>query len=163
MKISLDFNTFKNICLSMAEEISKYEPNEIIAISRGGLSAAHIIAKYLNLNVGMYFPKEKQLLMSSNKYLSKVVFVEDLVAHGRTFDLLNSHMLELGFTSQTFEWKFAPVLIDGKYIETQDFNDKLITYGLKTNHWIVMPYEEETKMVEGDRGLFRDNTDQYGG
>jgi hypoxanthine phosphoribosyltransferase len=161
MKTMLDYKTFKNICLSMADNMKEYDPHEIIAVSRGGLSASHIIAKHLNIPIGMYSPKTSKILMNTNEYLSRVVFVEDLVAEGRTFELIYNEYSGFGIQYQ-FDWKFAPVLIDGKYQETDTFKEKLITYGIKTQHWIVMPYEEDEKMIEGDRGLNRDGSDQYG-
>lgn len=162
MKIKLSYDVFYATCIKMAEKIRKYEPNEIIAVTRGGLSASHIIAKQLNLPVGVYFPATKTIAMNTNEYNSKVVFVEDLVAKGRTFDIIYDHMLELSFNPHTFDWMFAPFLVDSNYERTEQFNKKLLTLGMTSYNWIVMPYEEEEKMVEGDRGLFRNGDDQYG-
>ena len=157
MKIQLDHDTFKQLCISMAEVIKLYNPSEIVAVVRGGLSAAHIIAKYLKLPIGVYFPKDGQLVKTTNK--NKFVVVEDLVAHGRTFNKLCSDLLDCCYEC---EWMFAPVLVDSSCFTTLDFKGKLITTGMITSHWIVMPYEEYDMMVEGDRGLFRNGDDKYG-
>jgi len=79
MKFYLEYEQLKSICISMAEDISKgFAPHEIIAVSRGGLTPAHIIGKYLRLPVGVFFPDHKELHLY-NSSSTRIVFVEDLI------------------------------------------------------------------------------------
>jgi len=157
MKIYLSYEMFKNLCLAMAEEIitgiTGIEHDCIVPIMRGGMSAAHIIAKELNLPTGAYWPKEKMLSLPPN--CSKPVFVEDLVAKGRTYLGLMEYLYR-----KNLKFTYAPVLIDGN--NKMFGEDTFPVYGMITKHWIVFPYEDFNKMNEGDRGLFREGTDTYG-
>jgi hypoxanthine phosphoribosyltransferase len=137
-------------------KIEEYKFDEIVAVVRGGLTAAHYIAKQLRLPVGVYYPSNDAYntprLILAKKKANRLLFVEDLVAKGRTYDELYKFMK--GFPG--VEWHFMPVLVDGEY--KGDFPFQC----LKTDEWIVFPYEKFDKMQEGDRGLFRMNTDVYG-
>jgi len=141
---------------SKIPELEKMEFDEVVAVVRGGLTAAHYLAKQLRLPVGVYYPSNDAYstprLMLAKKKSDKLLFVEDLVAFGRTYNELKRFMK--GFPE--VEWHFMPVLVDKAY--EGDF--KLQT--LKTDDWIIFPYENSDKMQEGDRGLFRVGTDVYG-
>ena len=50
MKVELDYQTFKTICLAMAETVRPMGFDEIICVMRGGMSASHIISKALSAN-----------------------------------------------------------------------------------------------------------------
>jgi hypoxanthine phosphoribosyltransferase len=155
MKFYLDYEHLKNICIAMAENIAlAYKPHEIVAVVRGGLTPAHIIAKHLRLPVGVLFPEYNELHLY-NASSRRIVFVEDLIAKGRTYRQIKN-IMEL---YPGIDWKMAPVLVDSHYDETLD---NVVTYGFKTSHWCVFPWEDFDKMQEGDRGLFRHGTDSYG-
>lgn len=161
MKFKINYEDFYNICICMAEKLKEYNPDEIVCVMRGGMSASHIITKYLNKKCGCFFP-EKNLLYLTNEYSKKIIFIEDLVAKGRTFNQIYNYMIGHNiYHYHKTDWKFAPFLIDDT-CKVDNLNDKLITYGIKTNHWAVMPYEDFDMMKENDRGLFREGNDQYG-
>lgn len=151
-KVTLDFETFKQICLGLAEKIKRYEVDEIVAVHRGGMVAAAIISKQLKLPCGAFFPQTSSLHLV-NPESKRIVFIEDLVAQGRTYTLIKSRM-----EPENITWFFVPILIDG----TSELDKIVDDYGLKTNLWMVMPWEDNTLMVEGDRGLFRERSDMYG-
>lgn len=153
------FITYEEIIALLDEQIPKIEAygfDEIVAVVRGGLTAAHYIAKQLRLPVGVYYPSNDAYstprLMLAKKKANKLLFVEDLVAQGRTHAELYKFMK--GFPE--VDWHFMPVLVDGKY------EKNFLMQCLKTDDWIVFPYEKYDKMQEGDRGLFRMKTDKYG-
>lgn len=154
MQIELNYDFYKNLCLVMAQKIKEYKATEIICVVRGGMTASHIISKKLNLFCGMYDPKTDFFYSRSPN--SKYVFVEDLVAQGRTYSKIEKFTKSNGIR----EWGFAPVIIDSSIDESKINN--LVTYGIKTQHWIVSPYEDLKDMNEGDRGLFREGNDKYG-
>lgn len=168
MKTYLDYETFKQLCLALAEEIKqKYDPEELVAISRGGISAAHIMAKHLQCQVGYFFPGkndgEGELCLADDSH-RHIVFVEDLIAQGRTYNTVKFFITKKNDAirksqGHIFRWSFVPILIDGSFDEKEN---NIEVYGLKSNIWIVFPYEEFSKMPEGDRGLFRESTDSYG-
>lgn len=153
------FITYEEMTALLDEQIPKIEAygfDEIVAVVRGGLTAAHYIAKQLRLPVGVYYPSNDAYstprLMLAKKKANKLLFVEDLVAQGRTHAELYKFMK--GFPE--VDWHFMPVLVDGKY------EKNFLMQCLKTDDWIVFPYEKYDKMQEGDRGLFRMKTDKYG-
>ncbi len=160
MKLYLDYPTFNQICLAMAQKISLWNPDQLVAVSRGGLSAAHIISKHLNLKCGVYFPYEEKLTLShSFKPVKKIVFIEDLIAQGRTITNIKN-IMETIPEYKNYEWKIAPVLIDDSFDKSL-WKNEIVTYGIISPHWIVMPYEDFEMTKENDRGLFRDGTDKY--
>lgn len=156
MKRFISYEQMTELLDKQLPKIEAYSFDEIVAVVRGGLTAAHYIAKQLRLPVGVYYPSNDAYssprIMLAKKKANRLLFVEDLVAQGRTFTELNNFMK--GFPD--VEWHFMPVLVDGKYEE--DFALQC----LKTEDWIVFPYEKFDKMQEGDRGLFRMKTDTYG-
>lgn len=152
----MDYEEFTGIldrCIEKIKESGK-QYDEVIAVVRGGMTAAHYIAKELRLPVGVYFPGQKQYSLVLNNHRSNtILFVEDLVAKGRTFTEIEQHMK--GAAWETTNWDFLPVLVDAS------FQGDFPLQGLKTDEWIVFPYEKMEKMTEGDRGLFREGTDVY--
>lgn len=160
MKRQLSYDGFRNLCLSIADAARDEGFTEVVATMRGGMSAAHIIAKELRLPVAVWYPgKPNDVITTVNAKPGKYLFIEDLIAEGRTYAqwrLLAARLRGAGFTVE-----FAPVIIDAKWAEA---NEKWIPkyYGMIAEDWIVFPYEDFTKMEEGDRGFFRDNTDTYG-
>jgi len=147
---------FKSICVALAEQIAaRNEYDCIVPVMRGGMTAAHIIAKELNWKTGAYWPNEK--LLSLPQDCKSPVFVEDLVAKSRTYKALKFHFL---VERPEMNYAYVPILIDG---DTEEFIDREFPmYGMITKHWIVFPYEDFDKMKEGDHGLFREGTDSYG-
>jgi hypoxanthine phosphoribosyltransferase len=152
-KIELPHELFKALCIDLALKINeRYQPNGLIAISRGGISAAHIMAKKLRLQIGYYFPKD-ELLIPYPGYVDSdpLIFIEDLVAEGRTFLALKKFITSSEKYSKSI-YDFVPILVD------KDFDYPFNFYGLKTGSWIVFPYEQSEKVIVGDRGLFRNRT-----
>lgn len=164
MKVELDYQTFKTICLAMVETVRPMGFDEIICVMRGGMSASHIISKALNKPCGAFFPGVDNKLFLNSGQSKSILFVEDLIAKGRTYNTICSTMYSFNKDlpkDKHLNWKFCSVLIDDKFFPSIDKN-VLVTYGLVSPHWVVMPYEESEKMVEGDHGLFRNGSDKYG-
>jgi hypoxanthine phosphoribosyltransferase len=151
VKVYLEFEVLKGICYDMADRIAKWKPDYLVAISRGGTVPGTLIAKRLKMQLDYYIPAKKHITCHMGEG-QRVVFIEDLVAQGRTLDQVRK-MMKLDFPLSA--WSYAPVLVDAKY------NGKFAMQGMTTSAWIVFPWEENEKVVEGDRGLFREGTDQY--
>lgn len=152
MKVSMSYGTFKDLCISMAEDVREFNPDVVVAVMRGGMSAAHIIAKHLRLPCECYIPVRNLCTAVGHTQYQRLLFVEDLVAQGRTYKQLQQYMETVNIT----DWQFAPVLVDDSFVGSFRY------YGMRTKHWVVFPYEDNEKMLEGDRGLFRLKTDSYG-
>jgi len=150
--ITLTYDLVKDLSLEMVKAFRSigFEPDEVVAISRGGLTPATIFAKEFNVPCGVFFPQTRSLhLVSTNP--KRILFVEDLIAKGRTFDLIRKVMT----TYSGIEWDFAPILVDADY----EYDG---VYGIKTKHWCVFPWEKIENVKEGDWGLFREGTAKYG-
>lgn len=156
MKTQMSFDMLKSICVDIVHQVSPWKPTAIVAIARGGLVPATIIAKKLNLPVGVFFPKDGHFHLV-DKHAKRVLFIEDLIAKGRTYNLVESFMSKYndGYAVKT-EWEFCPILVDVNAPITPKY------YGIKTSDWMVMPWEDFDDVVEGDHGLFRDGSDKYG-
>lgn len=160
MKVKMSYDEMTALIDEQLPLIKNYGFEEVVAVVRGGLTAAHYIAKELRLPVGVYFPSKSfanPRLILNNRETRRILFVEDLIAEGRTFRELQQFMeFEYVYRNQT-NWRFFTVLKDENAPEVDAM------YALKTSDWIVFPYEKYDKMDEGDRGLFRHGTDSYGG
>ncbi len=127
----------------------------IIAISRGGLTAAHRLAYKMKLPVECFFPKRMQLsyIPSGKEFM---FFVEDVLATGRTYELTKSFM-----THFPNSWMFCPLVADKKYYDANIADKSTNVFFCKVSEdWIVFPHEDTDVVIEGDRGLFRDGTAQ---
>lgn len=149
----MGYETYKKICLRLAEQIMIDNCNVLVAVNRGGLSAAHIIAKKLRMEVRLYDPITG-FVGPEPPDNDKIAFIEDLVATGRTYDTIETLMRR----RSKADWKMYAVLVDRSY----DVKCKKISYGIMETAWIVFPYEELNNVTQDDRGLFRDGSDQYG-
>jgi hypoxanthine phosphoribosyltransferase len=156
MKFYLSYEQMTGLIKPFLPLLQEEGFDEVVAVIRGGMTAAHFIAKELRLPVGCYFPSNPvdklppRIVLNRNP--KKILIVEDLVAQGRTFRELESFM----GTMPWIDWQFMPILVDG------DSQMEFKYQCLKTKDWIVFPYEDCDKMTEGDRGLFRDGSDVYG-
>lgn len=154
----MSFEELSDHCTFLVDKyIKDFEPDEIVAIVRGGNIPATIISKILRKPMGAFWPGDK--MYSSPEYMKfdedrpyKIAIIEDLVALGRTKEIVEDYFNDFS----DIDYKFIPILVDENYPEYIE------EYGLKTSDWIVFPWEDEEKVSEGDRGLFRDRTDKYG-
>lgn len=144
----MGWEEFRGHCHTLANKIKTFDADKIIGVSRGGLVPAVLIAKELKLPLAVYDPSSSYNDCFINHRLRYAV-IDDLVALGRTYDRIirNSTGADLMYCS---------ILVDAAYEGSND-----ITTSLVTSDWIVFPWEEEDKVVEGDHGLFRDRTDRY--
>lgn len=152
MKKYLEYEDMKQIIYDKIPELKKENFNEVVAVSRGGVSIAQIIAKELKLPMGYIFPGPERLNLY-NQCAQKILIVEDLVAQGRTTKIVHKIMED-----QVIKYKYMPFLVDAEYTDT-DYDYSCI----KTSDWIVFPWERFEQVQEDDRGLFRDQTDKYKG
>lgn len=155
MKRYLTYSEFTTILDSIIDKVKDEGYQEIIPVVRGGLTAAHYIAKELRLPCGAFWPDigGVPFLMVTNRQHKKILFVEDLVAKGRTYYTINKDMTD---NHPEFEQEFAPVLVDSSCPHHFKYE------GIRSEDQIVFPYEDIDKMNEGDRGLFRERSDSYG-
>ena len=161
MKKILDYYDMKKMILEKIPSLRSRNFDEVVAVSRGGLTIAHIIAKELKLQVGVIFPSTRQIVFHNPK-CKNILIIEDLIAEGRTtsiiHDIMNDH--------PTKWYYYIPFLVDADFGEYRSDEWRAKPYDecfMKTSDWIVFPWEENDSVVEGDRGLFRDNTDSYKG
>lgn len=153
MKFELPYEDFKQTCIRLADELPE-SVTELIAVPRGGLSVAHIMAKRRNLPIGVYYPKDDHLkTVTTPSSNSHYVFVEDLVAEGRTLASLNRRIQDETRNHSHQQWETCAFLVDGKYYASNKPMPDY--YGLILYSWVVFPYEEDSKIQEGDRSLFR--------
>jgi hypoxanthine phosphoribosyltransferase len=149
MKKYIDYETLKQKIFEIIPALEKENFDVVVAVVRGGLTIAHIVAKELRLPVGVFYPGDEFLYLPKNTG-KKFLIVEDLIALGRTTKQIHNFFKD-------YDYKYYPFLIDANYNDN-DYD----YYSIKTKDWIVFPWEDFEKMPEGDRGLFREKTDNYG-
>lgn len=156
MKYILTYTHLKSLISQKMEALIEGNYDEVLAISRGGVTAAHIIAKQLRLPMGYIFPKSeyfpKARLILANPNSKRVLVVDDLVALGRTYEEVSRLMTIV----PNLAWDYMPIVTDANYEKRFPLSP------LVTSDWVVFPYEDASKTVENDHGLFRLNSDKYG-
>jgi hypoxanthine-guanine phosphoribosyltransferase len=138
----------------------------LFAIARGGMTFGHLVSQRLNLPLGILYPATARLGISrmhpdcqvSSMPTENAVFVylEDVIAEGRTFSQIMDWHKRIHGDYVTAE--FVPVVVDHKV--DLSIREQVNIFGMVTGDWIVFPYEDPARMVECDRGLFRDGTSQ---
>ena len=157
MKREMSWEMLKALCLDFASDHSG-EFDEVIAVVRGGLAPAAVMAKALRVPVGTYYPgndSHDRFHPTSDSPYKRVLFVEDLIGAGRTLENIKAEM-----NIYVNTWSFLSVIID--YESKALLEPKNIYCGSVEKDWISFPWETPDNVVEGDRGLFREGTDQYG-
>jgi hypoxanthine phosphoribosyltransferase len=154
MKRYLNQETMKSMIQAKAGEFSPTMFDEVVAVSRGGVSIGHIFAKAMKLQMGFLFPKKREIaFFNEERDIKAILIVEDLVAQGRTSKIIHDMMAE---KYSHINYYYLPFLVDADYKDT-DYDDCCMI----GSDWIVFPWEDMDAMQEGDRGLFRDGTDVY--
>jgi hypoxanthine phosphoribosyltransferase len=153
----LSYNELKAIAKDVAKYIdTKKVDCELVAVTRGGLTFAHLVAYNLAKPLHFFNPKLGQLILADDISLhSHFIFLEDLIAEGRTFRLISDYMNSGDWHAS---WEMIPVVLDSK--APPDIQDRVNTYGIRTDDWIVFPHEDIEHTREGDRGLFREGTSE---
>jgi hypoxanthine phosphoribosyltransferase len=176
-KIQMEWTEFKGWCRKLSADILAFDPDFLVAVPRGGMTPAHVIAKMLGKKVGFYNPvydiKDVRWMQNlwlppvpKGKKVVKISFVEDLVATGRTFDEVRKYMNQLRRMAKEipvpyeFEWNFNVILADKKY--NYQRWDGMLNVACVSEDWVVFPWEDFDLVVDGDRGLFRNGDDSYG-
>lgn len=150
MKVDIGYESYHQYCAAMADDIVNWGADELVTIMRGGQFACHIISKITKLETGVIYPKHDKFQLI-NQSAKKIVFVEDMISTGRTYDYLVDFMKPYS----NIEWKIAPVFLDGDVNESDYPN--LLTYGFKSKHWVVLPYEDREVLREDIREYHRDS------
>lgn len=150
----LSYDELKAIAKDVAETIKKSHTDyELVAVARGGLTFAQLVSYYLAKPLSFFVPKDKVLLRDWTVDIgTHLIFLEDLIAEGRTFRIIDDYATSVYLVS----WQMIPMVLDSN--APQDIQDRVNTYGMRTDDWIVFPHEDIDHTVEGDRGLFRDGT-----
>ncbi|MEJ2281785.1 MAG: phosphoribosyltransferase [Candidatus Bathyarchaeota archaeon] len=146
------------IDLSDIIQKSHFEPDLIVGISRGGLIPARILSdllqnpKLASITTEFYFgigkPTSKPVItqqISISIKNKKILVVDDVADSGKSLTLINHHLKEKGAK----EIKFVTIYLKFQSSFIPDY------YKLKTNDWIVFPWElkEATKLIVQELGL----------
>lgn len=147
--------------VEFAETLAKELPSNanLVAIARGGLTLGHLVANRLAKPLHVFSPGLTfDLAFSHTCDVTKLdhsgpyVFLEDLLAQGRTYYTLKRFCDYVGLTN----WLYVPIVVDEA--APRDIIENTPWFWLKTSEWVVFPWERNEDVVEGDRGLFRQGT-----
>lgn len=157
MKIQMTYREFVDIADRIALHIWNNVVNpRLYAVARGGFTLAHRVAYRLALPVGVFYPKQ-QLEVHPVQSSGTRVFLEDVIATGRTVHAIETFMAEqrTSYPNANNDYKIYPVVVDAdcpKFAAVEYYNS------LVSKDWVVFPYEDFYAVSEGDRGLFREGT-----
>jgi hypothetical protein len=148
------------------EEHAACRDYQLVAITRGGLTLGHRLAVLASKPLSFYNPKTHTLHQMGSSITDSghqaIFFIEDLIAKGRTYENVRAYMLiYYPRLEENKDWFYCPLVVDKKFADDRGSLDLKI-YGSIESDWVVFPYEDEVDVVEGDHGLFRDGTGQYG-
>lgn len=166
MNITKRYLTYEELRVR-AQLIANYirknvEKPSLVAVTRGGLAIAQLVAYKLALPVSVFYPKD---LTGAQDYPiltgpalidgdETLIFLEDVVAEGRTYRIVNDF---IDMPKQ--KWLFIPVVFDSK-LNPADFPNIPEELIWACSDWVVFPHEDIEQVVAGDRGLFRDRTSE---
>ena len=143
---------------SLSQTIHRHFPrHQLVAVSRGGVTLAHRVAYNLSKPLGFIIPSMPlQGLYTSPPTETPPLFIEDLIAKGRTLDIITS-LAKLGVIHPG--WHFAALVKDETYTVPTHLVNKVTTL-ITPTEWVVFPYEDAHRVKVGDWGLFREGTSE---
>jgi hypoxanthine phosphoribosyltransferase len=141
---------------TMARFIHQGFPNhQLVAVARGGVTVAHRIAYLLGKPLGFFVPAQPQTpIFLQNPVDVPPLFIEDLIAKGRTLQLLDQVSHSYPFHK---DWQLMCVVKD-KNAQLPTHLVNRVNTVLVPDEWIVFPYEDEDRVQVADWGLFREGT-----
>lgn len=156
MKTQLTYDSLTFYASRTAERLSKVGDIELVAICRGGLTYAQAIAYKMALPLSIFYPTTNgwsSLAGPATQSNKPLVFIEDVIAKGRTYNLVNSYMRH---NHPNRDWCIAPLVVDFS-IDLEKY-PRISHFGFQSLQWVVFPHEDMNHVAEGDHGMFRDGT-----
>ena len=148
--VELTYDAVERMCLEIASRIKvdwAWKPDCVIAVVRGGIFPAQIIAEALKLPVGVYYPGSVFISHPTLFKYERLLFVDDEVGLGKTYRELKQFLNEsIGSKDRELifkgTWRFVSVICDSEFEEAES-----ITYGIKAEDWIVLPWRRNNPGV----------------
>jgi hypoxanthine phosphoribosyltransferase len=141
-KIYYDYDDVLTMCHNLAHDISKFKPDMIVGITRGGLLPALHLSHALDrpMETVMWQTREtvkqehSEYIQQAIDSLKRVVFVDDINDTGRTFNEISKayHCERPNVRFTSLVKKVGTTYPDGKAALT--ISDK---------RWIVFPWEKD--------------------
>jgi hypoxanthine-guanine phosphoribosyltransferase len=166
MKVQLTYDQLKHYAKDTAAYIKGKYPNgcHLVAVVRGGLSFAQLVAYNLAQDLSFFYPKTSALMggaarppitpeqaLEQLEHPLPIVFLEDIIAKGRTIKIIADAMVHY-----RNDWEVIPVVVD-IFIPMERLT-RVNKWYMRTADWVVMPHEDFGAVTEKDWGLFRDGS-----
>jgi hypothetical protein len=115
-------------CVDLLPEIREYNPDQIIGVSRSGMPFATFLAQKLNLDLGMYNPRNNGFMLGKPLDISnpKLLFVDENFVSGRTQQQIRNFM---DLTYPTVDYRLCCIMLD-LYCP-----DRICLYGKLLDFW----------------------------
>lgn len=154
-KYEVPYEEFKAVCLELVESFKMFKPDVIVCVARGGMTAAHIVAKAMNLPVA-FVANYDGYMTSMGLYprtQKTAIVIDDMADQGRTLDKVRDYLTE---DFEGIKFYYSAVYRVGTYTNI-DLIGRVVV-----DKWLVMPNEESCKVTVGDKNLFSEGNSQYG-
>jgi len=133
---------------NMVNQISEFQPNEIIAVARSGFSYAMWVAQILKLPLGAYWAERGELITGTDP--ERIVFIDDNILSGTTY---KDTKLFMDRYYPNTEWRWAVLFSD--WHTPEDVRNEIIQ-GTRLPYFAEEPMWG-SKKISQDYGIrFRD-------
>ena len=139
----MSYEELEEHSLNLARQAEEYAPTEVIAIARKGLIPAFIVANYLRLKVGFWYPTENRLCSFQ---ANRLLFVDDMVALGHT-------LIRLRECFPDMDYRLATIFVDAECPHRPDY------YSFVATDWVIFPFMTGHGEIPGERQAFRHSAD----
>ena len=148
------WDDIQSACLSIAGQSKAYEPDCIVAVSRGGIIPARLIAAHLDIkyiyNLGLHSYTEDNIQSNIQEYqtpykdLSRsthklAIVVDDIADTGNTFKYISKTWIQ--------QCKNVSCVFAALYVRTDcEMVPSIFYKKISNKDWVVFPWEVNTKV-----------------
>jgi hypoxanthine phosphoribosyltransferase len=149
MKNLLSWQDIETACFNIAQKAIPYEPDCIVAVSRGGYIPARLVAEHLNIkhiySVGLSSYNEENIQADVSEYQSPI---KDIIINNHKLAIIVDEIADSGSTfkylSNTWKTqKYISCIFAAMYVKARCEMVPSIYYKkINNDDWLVFPWEK---------------------
>jgi len=148
MKSSISWEEVQTACKNIAEQAKVYEPDCIVAISRGGFIPARLVAEHLNIkhiySIGLSSYNKDNTQESLSLYQSPFA---DIISNKHKFALVVDEIADSGNTLKYLsnvwrQYTTVSCIFSAMFVKQHSVLDPSIYYKkINNKNWLIFPWE----------------------